>query len=101
AEGRKVSATYFSAISIRPGSLISEGIAFVRLVPAEERSMSQTDVINALRTELAQVPGMRAVALDLSTQGFTAVRGYPVDPAVQGPDWKTTTEFAEEIRHRM
>ena len=100
-QGREVAATYFSAISIRPGSLISEGILFVRLVPAAERSMTQTDVINAVRNELSTVPGMRAVALDLSTQGFTAVRGYPVDFAVQGPDWKITTEFAEEVRRRM
>src|SRR5205085_7091351 len=64
-QGREVAATYFSAISIRPGSLISEGILFVRLVPASERSMTQTDVINAVRTELSTVPGMRAVALDL------------------------------------
>ena len=101
AQGREVVETYFSAISIRPGSLISEGILFVRLVPAAERSMTQTDVINAIRKELSGVPGMRAVALDLSTQGFTAVRGYPVDFAVQGPDWKVTTEFAEEVRRRM
>ena len=34
---------------------------------------------------------MRAVVLDLSTQGFTPTRGYPVDFAVQGPDWETVT----------
>src|SRR5439155_18466799 len=79
ATGREVIATYFSAVSIRPGSLISEGILFLRLIPAEERSLTQTDVIVAIRKELNKVPGSRAVVLDLSTQGFTAVRGYPVD----------------------
>ena len=29
------------------------------------------------------IAGMRAVALDLSTQGFTPTRGYPVNFAVQ------------------
>ncbi len=100
-EGNKVAATYFSAISIRPGSLISEGILFVRLVPAEERTMTQTDVINQVRKEFAKVPGVRAVVLDLSTQGFTATRGYPVDFAVQGPDWETVIQLAELIRERM
>jgi HAE1 family hydrophobic/amphiphilic exporter-1 len=39
--------------------------------------------------------------LDLSTQGFTATRGYPVDFAVQGPEWNKVTEFSEAIRHRL
>lgn len=96
-----VIATYFSAVSIRPGTLISEGILFVRLIPAEERTVSQTDIIVMIRKELAKIPGTRAVVLDLSTQGFTAVRGYPVDFAVQGPDWNKVTEYAEALKQRM
>jgi HAE1 family hydrophobic/amphiphilic exporter-1 len=44
---------------------------------------------------------MRAVVLDLSTQGFTPTRGYPVDFAVQGPDWDTVTKLSEKIKERM
>src|SRR5262245_15069947 len=99
--GNEVVATMFTAVSIRPGSLISEGILFIRLIPAEERTMTQTDVIQAVRKEFANVPGVRAVVLDLSTQGFTATRGYPVDFAVQGPDWEQVTELSERIRERM
>ena len=98
---RHVISTYFSAVSIRPGSLISEGILFVRLIPAHERTMTQTDIINQIRKEFGPVPGVRAVVLDLSTQGFTATRGYPVDFAVQGPDWRKVTELSERIRARM
>src|SRR5262249_29352455 len=94
---KEVVATMFAAVSIRPGSLISEGILFVRLIPADRRSWTQTDVMNAARKEFAQVPGMRAVVLDLSTQGFTPTRGYPVDFAVQGPDWDTATQLSERI----
>ncbi|MBI1830607.1 MAG: efflux RND transporter permease subunit, partial [Planctomycetes bacterium] len=98
---REVVSTFFSAVSIRPGALISEGILFVRLIPAEERTVSQSDIIVMIRKEMSKIPGSRTVVLDLSTQGFTAVRGYPVDFAVQGPDWKKVTEFAEAIRERM
>ncbi len=94
-------ATYFSAVSIRPGSLVSEGIMFVRLRPTDERTLTQSDIINLIRKEFSVIPGMRAVVLDLSTQGFTAVRGYPVDFAIQGPDWKTVTELSEKVRLRM
>src|SRR5947208_118007 len=90
-----------AAISIRPGSLISEGILFVRLIPAHERSLTQSDVINRVRQEFAKVPGVRAIVLDLSTQGFTPTRGYPVDFAVQGPDWDTVTVLSERIKEKM
>lgn len=105
--GNNVVATYFSAVSIRPGSLVSEGIIFVRLVPPEDddgatiRTLTQSDIIAQIRKEFSTIPGVRAVVLDLSTQGFTPTRGYPVDFAVQGPDWNKVTEFAETIRHRM
>jgi multidrug efflux pump subunit AcrB len=105
--GNNVVATYFTAVSIRPGQLVSEGIIFVRLMPPNDengntvRTLTQSEIIAEVRKQYNSIPGVRAVVLDLSTQGFTPTRGYPVDFAVQGPDWKKVTEFAEEIRHRM
>jgi HAE1 family hydrophobic/amphiphilic exporter-1 len=99
--GKEIVASMFAAISIRPGSLLSEGILFVRLIPANERSWTQTDCIHETRKRLATIVGMRAVALDLSTQGFTPTRGYPVNFAVQGPDWEKVTDLAERIKERM
>jgi multidrug efflux pump subunit AcrB len=99
--GKEVVASMFAAVSVRPGTLLSEGTMFVRLIPADQRSWTQTDVINEVRKRLTGKPGMRVVVLDLSTQGFTPTRGYPVNFAVQGPDWKTVTELAERIKERM
>jgi multidrug efflux pump subunit AcrB len=99
--GQDVTAGLFAAVSIRPGSLISEGIMFMRLIPADQRTWTQSDVMNVIRMELGRIPGMRAVVLDLSTQGFTATRGYPIDFAVQGPDWDKVTELSERIRERL
>ncbi len=99
--GPEVVASLFAAVSIRPGSLISEGILFVRLIPAHNRSWTQLDIIKEVRERFKSIAGVRVVVLDLSTQGFTASRGYPVDFAVQGPDWKTVTQLAERIRQRM
>ncbi|MFM7149290.1 MAG: efflux RND transporter permease subunit, partial [Gemmataceae bacterium] len=96
-----VIATMFAAVSIRPGQLISEGILFIRLVPLGDRTMTQAEIMAETRKRLGGVTGMRAVVLDLSTQGFTPSRGYPVNFAVQGPDWKTVTELSERIRERM
>jgi multidrug efflux pump subunit AcrB len=94
-------------VSIRPGSLISEGILFVRLIPpvAEDgtvhRTLHQSAVMAEVRKAYLDVPGVKVIALDLSTQGFTATRGYPVDFAVQGPDWETVTRLSERIAARM
>src|SRR5262249_36874439 len=98
---KEIAASFFAAISIRPGSLVSEAILFVRLIPAHERSWTQTDVINDTRRRLSRLSGMRAVVLDLSTQGFTPTRGYPINFAVQGPDWNTVIELSERIKERM
>ena len=48
----------FAAISIRPGSLISEGILFVRLVPLDKRTLTQTDIINLVRKKFAGSDGV-------------------------------------------
>jgi HAE1 family hydrophobic/amphiphilic exporter-1 len=94
-------ATFFAAISTRPGQLITEGILFTRLVDRHRRSLTQSQVIADLRKKLGRIPGMRAVVLDLSTQGFTATRGYPVDFAVQGPEWEQVTKYSDEIMRAM
>jgi multidrug efflux pump subunit AcrB len=100
-QDREIMATLFAAISIRPGQLISEGTLFVRLMPKPMRSMTQTQAITEVRKRLGAIPGMKAVVLDLSVQGFAASRGYPVNFAVQGPDWEKVIKFSERIRERM
>jgi multidrug efflux pump subunit AcrB len=105
--GREVVATFFASVSIRPGSLISEGILFVRLIPPIDtdgtvlRTLHQSQIMAAMRTGFANVPGVKIIALDLSTQGFTPTRGYPVNFAVQGPEWDTVTRLSERIVDRM
>ncbi len=98
---KEVIATFFTATSIRPGQLISEGIIFVRLIPADERSWTQSDIMTEIRKRFSTIPDVRAIVLDLSTQGFTPTRGFPVNFAVQGPDWKQVIALSEKIRERM
>ena len=99
--GKDVAAGFFATISIRPGSLSTEGTMFVRLISANDRSWTQTEVMNEVRKRYGSVPGVRVIVMDLSTQGFTPSRGFPVDFAVQGPEWEKVIELAEKIRERM
>lgn len=94
-------ASMFSSISIRPGMLISEGIIFIRLIPSTGRTLTQTQIIQDVRTKLTALAGVRPIVLDLSTQGFTPMRGFPIDFAIQGPEWSTVVEYAEKVRFRM
>jgi multidrug efflux pump subunit AcrB len=99
--GEDVIAGFFASVAIRPGSMVTEGILFVRLVPADQRSWSQSEVMQEVRKRFAPAAGVRVVVLDLSTQGFTPQRGYPVDFAIQGPDWNTVTRLSEKIREAL
>jgi multidrug efflux pump subunit AcrB len=96
-----VIASFFAAVSIRPGQNVSEGIMFVRLIPNTERSWTQTEVMNEIRKRFAGIAGVRVLVMDLSTQGFSARRGFPVNFAVQGPDWERVIDLSERIRQRM
>ncbi len=94
-------ASMFATISFRPGSLITEGTVFVRLIPAGDRTMTQADAMNEVRKRMGAIAGMRPVVLDLSTQGFTPTRGFPVNFAIQGPDFDTVTKLSERIRRKL
>ena len=97
----EIIASMFSSISIRPGMLISEGVVFIRLVSSTDRTLTQTQIIQDVRKRLSGLAGVRPIVLDLSTQGFTPTRGFPIDFAIQGPDWKTVVDYAEKVRLRM
>ena len=63
---------------------------------ATSASSSQQEFAGVVRKELNAIPGVRAVVQDLSQQGFTAQRGFPVEFSVRGPDWDKLVELASE-----
>ena len=83
------------------GSEVNVGRMFVTLVPPEPRSMSQADVAQVLRKKLNAIPGLRAVVQDLSQQGFTARRGFPIEFSVRGPDWDKLVSLSGTLRRRL
>jgi multidrug efflux pump subunit AcrB len=63
--------------------------------------MPQAELAAILRRELNSYPGVRAVVQDLSQQGFTAQRGFPVEFAVQGPDWAELVTLSGRIMDEL
>jgi multidrug efflux pump subunit AcrB len=90
-----------TTVATERGRLINQADIFVRLVPHRERRLGQHAIIDEVRHEFSQMPGMRAVVLDLSTQGFTAQQGFPIDFALQGPDWDKVIEYSDQIIDAM
>ncbi|MBI2981367.1 MAG: efflux RND transporter permease subunit [Deltaproteobacteria bacterium] len=92
---------YYAAVGGFGGGEVNTGMLFVTLKPKKERKLSQADFMDLLRTELNKIPDTKAFIQDLSTRGFAAHRGYPVEFTIRGPDWAKLVELSEKIRLRM
>ena len=87
----------FSFVGGMGGGGINTGNIFANLVPPKEREMTQAEFSSVLRRELNSIPGVRAVIQDLSQQGFTAQRGFPVEFSVRGSNWDELVETSQKI----
>jgi len=69
----------------------------VTIVPPKERKLSAGELSNIYRRELNAIPGVRAVIQDLSQQGLTAQRGFPVEFSVRGSDWDKLISLSQNL----
>jgi multidrug efflux pump subunit AcrB len=83
------------------GGSVNSGILFLTMVPADEREKSQAEFASLIRKEFNSYPGVRAVVQDLSQQGFTGQRGFPVEFSVRGPEWEKLIEFSTDMREKL
>jgi len=87
----------FSFVGGMGGGGINSGNIFANIVPPKERKMTQAEFSAVLRRELNSIPGVRAVIQDLSQQGFTAQRGFPVEFSVRGSNWGELVDLSQKI----
>jgi multidrug efflux pump len=83
------------------GGDVDTVISFVSLVPADQRSRSQQELQDVLRRELNRFPGVKASVQDLSQQGFSARRGFPVEFSVLGSDWDKLVSSSRELMEKL
>jgi HAE1 family hydrophobic/amphiphilic exporter-1 len=91
--------SWFSAVGLGESAQITNARIFVRLVGREERERSQSEIMQALRRDLAQVPGVRAFPAAISPIG--GQRGEPLQFAIQGPDLKKIDALADIMVERL
>ncbi len=87
----------FAAVGGFGGGEVNTGIIFLSLVPASERELSQGEMMQLARQELAKIPNLKAFVQDLSTRGFTAQRGFPIELNIRGGDWNVLDQTSREI----
>jgi HAE1 family hydrophobic/amphiphilic exporter-1 len=80
-------------------SQVNSGMAFVNLVPREERDVTQGEFIRRLQAELAQIPGVLAFASVPSPIG--GMRGEQLQFAIVGPDLANVASLSRELAQRL
>jgi len=83
------------------GGSVNQGNLFVTIVPPKDRKLNQAQLSGILRRELNAIPGLRAVLQDLSQQGLTAQRGFPVEFSVRGSNWDQLVTESQTIMSRL
>jgi hydrophobe/amphiphile efflux-1 (HAE1) family protein len=87
----------FSFVGGMGGGGVNSGNMTLTLVPPKQRKMNQAQFSAMLRRDLNSIPGLRAVIQDLSQQGFTAQRGFPVQFSVRGPSWDQLVSLSQKL----
>jgi hydrophobe/amphiphile efflux-1 (HAE1) family protein len=83
------------------GGGVNSGNMNVTLVPPRQRKLTQAQISAELRRNLNSIPGVRAVIQDLSQQGFTAQRGFPVEFSVRGSNWDQLISQSQTIMGKL
>jgi multidrug efflux pump len=83
------------------GGGVNQGNLFVTIVPRKQRKLSQAGLSAVLRRELNAIPGIRAVLQDLSQQGFTAQRGFPIEFSVRGSNWDQLVGESQRVMAKL
>lgn len=100
---------YYAAIGGFGGGEVNTGMLFVTLKPKAKRGiregqnhiLSQQELIDIFRKELNKIPDTKTFIQDLSTRGFTAQRGFPIEFSVRGRDWEKLAEYSQKIMDKM
>ncbi|MCM2323298.1 MAG: efflux RND transporter permease subunit [Oligoflexia bacterium] len=103
--GRTEVSRYFAAIGGFTGGEVNSAIIFVTMKPQGSRGidpeagheLSQEEMIQLARSTFNQVPDVQAFVQDLSSRGFAATRGFPIEFAIEGSDWSRLAQASRDI----
>jgi hydrophobe/amphiphile efflux-1 (HAE1) family protein len=91
--------TAFIGVGFGGTSQVNSGMAFVTMVPRNERRISQQEFIKRLQAEFAQVPGVLAFASSPSPIG--GMRGELLQFSIVGPDLGAIATLSDDLMKRL
>ncbi|WP_374032254.1 efflux RND transporter permease subunit [Bdellovibrio bacteriovorus] len=69
--------------------------------PETGKVLSQQEFMQVARKNLSKIEDMRPVLMDLSQQGFSGGRGYPIEFTILGSDWDKLAKYTEDMMKAM
>jgi len=91
----------FAFVGGMGGGGVNSGNMWITMVAPKQRKMTQAQFSAMLRRDLNAIPGLRAVIQDLSQQGFTAQRGFPVEFSVRGSNWDQLVSLSQQMINQL
>ena len=89
----------FSTIGTGERGQVNQGEIYVSLVPREQRTKHQVELLQQVRSELAVVPGVKAFAAPVPIVG--GMRGEPLQFVLEGPNLERVAALATELSRRL
>ncbi len=92
-------AAYFTAIGSDAAGQVNQGYTSVRMLPRNERDVSQQQLIAQLHGELARIPGIRAFPSQAAVVG--GQRGEPLQFVLTGPNLQEVARLSGELLRKL
>ena len=91
----------FTVVGGFGGGSVNGGVMFLTLKQPGDRALDQAAFSNWIRKNLGTIAGLKVIVQDLSQQGFTAQRGFPIEFSVRGSDWETLVAQSEAMKAKL
>lgn len=100
---------FYVAVGGFQGGEVNSGNIFVTLKdrgrrginPKTGREFTQAELMDICRQELRKIPDTKVFIQDLSSRGFTASRGFPVEFSIRGPDWDLLGKYSTQLMDEL
>lgn len=89
----------FSTIGTGDKGQVNQAEIYVSLTPREQRSLHQTNIIENVRIELKNVPGVKVFAAPVPTVG--GQRGEPLQFVLKGPNLEKVAELSKQLTQKL
>jgi HAE1 family hydrophobic/amphiphilic exporter-1 len=89
----------FSTIGTGDQGQVNQGQIYVSLIPREQRTLHQKEILEKVRDELSRVPGVKAFASPVPIIG--GQRGEPLQFVLKGPNLNKVADLSKKLIVRL